>query len=675
MGRFPLKKEYFDDTKVAEWQGVIEFGRQFDTSDDVACSRRIAKSLLEQMCGIAYENLFRYRRLSLDDFEILEKCPWSLNPLFDAISTSSETLLSVRRNFRSREGDGPKSFSELHADHPEFAECLAQFIESNSPVHVNDDDSALCTYLRIGIGELEYLFRTGHDPRANWNQNNEEGYRKLAEMLTTGALHGQIQNGKGGTQLNNDSGSRLKSWQNLEVRKGLTAGAEMFGWKAMLDFAQRPGVELHDVFVGMPSAIEFFNMLNRGCAENSPRVPKTQFKTIFQQVVGDRAVYENGGGSHQEFYRIVGQQPDPLNVVQAGQQYRSLPRVNSYLEQLGEPEAVAQSWAALKKFDVFARLVASGETLRRLTELRENGEDPELVEMALELALRPESKVDANLAVMMAANPTEFFSRPGHTQFDGYDPINYTSLGSNGFHGSDLAPEELVRAFARRQLDGVQLFRPLTVEVTIPRRGEKFFDNEVGTEKELTTLFHDVRTGLRLSLGSRSLGERGLAANNKKLLQQVCGILKVGDIEGLVSLNEIKTNEITLAQLRARYSEPKKVLEAIRGAIFDQPTVGLPNNFHNPKSNDDVEKALAAALFAEIEGFTKSDNTAQLKQALSDLRKRNKTRSVTLRVTMQPKSSIDGIVAGDDTACCMPFGSRKANNYLFNSGAITESGV
>ena len=42
--------------------------------------------------------------------------------------------------------------------------------------------------------------------------------------------------------------------------------------------------------------------------------------------------------------------------------------------------------------------------------------------------------------------------------------------------------------------------------------------------------------------------------------------------------------------------------------------------------------------------------------------------TVELVATIHPKSSADGVLAGNDTACCMPFGSGKNNIYMFNLG-------
>ena len=38
------------------------------------------------------------------------------------------------------------------------------------------------------------------------------------------------------------------------------------------------------------------------------------------------------------------------------------------------------------------------------------------------------------------------------------------------------------------------------------------------------------------------------------------------------------------------------------------------------------------------------------------------------QVKIHPKSSPEGLLAGNDTACCMPFGSGKNNVYMYNLG-------
>ena len=52
----------------------------------------------------------------------------------------------------------------------------------------------------------------------------------------------------------------------------------------------------------------------------------------------------------------------------------------------------------------------------------------------------------------------------------------------------------------------------------------------------------------------------------------------------------------------------------------------------------------------------------------SDFGMRKSEKTTTFRAMIHPKSSPEGVLAGNDTASCMPFGSGKNNVYMFNPG-------
>ncbi len=98
---------------------------------------------------------------------------------------------------------------------------------------------------------------------------------------------------------------------------------------------------------------------------------------------------------------------------------------------------------------------------------------------------------------------------------------------------------------------------------------------------------------------------------------------------------------------------PKKLFK-ILNKIFNSHKTSLQAVLQNPESvSSELKKELEGAIYEE-------------KIALKDDRQFDN-----YRVKVHLKSSPEGHVAGNDTACCMPFGSGKNNIYMYNLACAT----
>jgi len=128
-------------------------------------------------------------------------------------------------------------------------------------------------------------------------------------------------------------------------------------------------------------------------------------------------------------------------------------------------------------------------------------------------------------------------------------------------------------------------------------------------EYELTEKFplvQSLSSEIQRALGKRSEGKKGEAQNPNKLFRQFQDLFKSHKL----SLNEYFEGKVTLS----------------------------------PEVTEQIERILYG------------DNGFKINQADID----------TYRAKINLKSDPDGVVAGNDTACCMPFGSGKNNVYTFN---------
>lgn len=165
-----------------------------------------------------------------------------------------------------------------------------------------------------------------------------------------------------------------------------------------------------------------------------------------------------------------------------------------------------------------------------------------------------------------------------------------------------LTAEQLRDALVEGVLDQLQVFSALEIHYQIPRDGEIEELHNIPTQS--------VRDLLREALGSRKAGIQGKARDVKKLFH-ACKQLLAG-------------NQISISE----YLEGKEI-----ETTLEQPLLDLIK-----------------------------DKTIGVGEASTT---RNKD-LVSVIAKINLKSDPDGVLAGNDTACCMPFGSGKNTVYTFN---------
>lgn len=171
------------------------------------------------------------------------------------------------------------------------------------------------------------------------------------------------------------------------------------------------------------------------------------------------------------------------------------------------------------------------------------------------------------------------------------------------FPNLDLTPEELRDALVEGAYDQLQVFRPLEIEYAIKKDGVQ---TEPEAEKSLKDLIFQA-------VGKRSEGKKGEAQDASALFTELNRFFK-SKLQKVALMDYLKTEGA-----EEKFPQVAGFANEIRQILFDEKT---------------------------------------------GLKKKGETEEYRAKINL--KSDPDGVVAGNDTACCMPFGSGKNNVYTFN---------
>lgn len=344
--------------------------------------------------------------------------------------------------------------------------------------------------------------------------------------------------------------------------------------------------------------------------ENSGLTSEAFSENILLQVAKDDAGYSEGS-AHHHLATVVQSlsKNSPQNILQAAKQYSNIQKLQDLVKDFsggGVREDFA-SWKNLKKLYEINELVQRGEILEKLN----NGSvKPDLRKFVEATAFHP--GVDGQSVIQFMEDPAEFLDvNDEHDSLNVHNdkkPSNYISLPYLG-----LTAENLRDAYVEGKIDHLQTLPPMERTYTLRNDGVTLEKGEIFTPNELAK-------NLRLALGSRREQVAGLAENVNKLFGEVrkfCSQYSV-NLQDLVS---IEKGELILAGIS---SEARLNLVSI---IFR----GEGNNYGMTRPNIPLE---------------------------------------TYRIRIGAKSDPEMVVAGNDTACCMPFGSGKNNVYMFNPNCV-----
>ena len=409
------------------------------------------------------------------------------------------------------------------------------------------------------------------------------------------------------------------SWTEQADAEKFERAAERFGYKEMLGYVKdhEDEKDLHDLCRNLDKISAVIDTFNRADSYSAEKITtlsdRELFARIFAEVAKDSAEYDVGDAIDKLNSLVEANVPTPDELRKAIERYpelKKVPGLTEYVESIKEPRNILGSWKKFHHYASRARdIVHSPQKLLRVTELRESGHDA-LASFYQALAFHPDSSVDFD-ALDQFIFDTDTFLDTHDFDSDGdlheaLKPSNYTEVDN-----LNLTAEELRDALVRGSLDRIQAISPLEVSYQTAPHGMLLRDS-------LSTV--DIASLTRLVLGSEKQKIPGFIPRNAK--------------------------RKAFARIKTILNEDAKEQGIANSNLFAE---FLAGEFRPSKA---AEKKIRDVLKQFVP-----------EKVISDTPK-------TYRARIHPKSSPKGILAGNDTASCMPFGSGKNNIYMFNPNCV-----
>jgi hypothetical protein len=380
--------------------------------------------------------------------------------------------------------------------------------------------------------------------------------------------------------------------------------------------------ESHDFHVYLPSLDTLFDELNRH--ENSHShfraYSKAKFRGEFiEKLIKDNSLYSHTGGLNEEEDTMgAGEFFNLRSLAKFSKIVSSLDfaNINQVLEsgkQLEvtrdlavklEKEGPIHSWENLKKFYELSEMLRNKDVLEKLQDFKDRGMHKHY-NFFRRLAFYPNSKIPMQKVFEFMNEPEKFL---GVDDLHGNQDVNERKKPVNMllFPHLDLDAFDLRDALVGGTLDELQFFPPAEAHYKVYQE----FNNQ--------ELLDILRVSLRGEEREDGTIDNARMAHNPRLL--------------------FRTLQDALRQKTGRKDFQLKEL-------FELPV--LVNFF---------KKDIEDVLFRE----SKSGPNGYIVKF--------ERKFVEYRVRVQKKSSVEGILTGDDLVNCMPFGSGKNNNYMYNLG-------
>ena len=330
---------------------------------------------------------------------------------------------------------------------------------------------------------------------------------------------------------------------------------------------------------------------------------------ILGQVYSDGASYESGT-SYNELNSIASainlSDERFMGMKRKIAQYPKIQELQNLGEFLGQKEKVFSSWNSLKKFTDLSQLLERAEILGELNQLEEvAARDPRKAKLAKfikTLAFHPDSKVNMQSVLEFWRQPEIFFESGDAQMTQGTELEVHNAKKPSNY--VDIPNLDLTAVQLRDALVEGDLDK---IQAFLPMEIVYTLNKQQKISEDLS--FADI---LRREVGSRrdNTANGPLFAAVNRLFREK----NLNTVEFLQGKNEIMS---TLAGVEQRELE-EKLRE-------------LVSQFPNPK----IEHA-------------------------------PKPISRHYRARVNQKSDPQAVLAGNDTSCCMPFGSGKNNIYMFN---------
>ncbi|GHU09893.1 hypothetical protein FACS189431_8570 [Alphaproteobacteria bacterium] len=442
-----------------------------------------------------------------------------------------------------------------------------------------------------------------------WHDNAQSqlNYNEVFQMLTE---HSQV-------------------WQdNANVVRPMRAGAEIFGYDRMFQFIGRKGVSRHDQLYAFDAIINLFDSYKGQHPDiDDKKAQNIFFNDVLLQVKMDTSLDENGNSSYQRLNDIANNYDFSDDTIvrwreQVGrleekgfaeemQKLRSMLDNGSYLD----------SWKSLTNFCGLVDQLNHADVFEKLTaikaESRNNPKKARLYEYVRTLLFHKDSTVNAKMAEQFFADPESFLENDdAHAPrglHNALKPSNYVEQ-----RNLDLTSKELVGALVNGDIDKIQAFPSMEVIYEVNSDWRSHDSNEPKLLRDVDFIEGQGPTFIGRVMDELGSREKGNA--NPKLFGEIRKLLNSHgvSIQKDKLLSELRSNLIATPELESEIGEL----------------------LHKYPNRVNVDRR-------EMQNPTSQGATRY-------------------RATVYPKSDPAVALAGNDTACCMWFGSGKNNVYMFN---------
>jgi len=389
----------------------------------------------------------------------------------------------------------------------------------------------------------------------------------------------------------------------LSLQAEFELGAQHFGYREMLHFTSACDVSRHDTVTGIKKVRDMFELLR--AHETVSR--KDFVRNILFQVAKDTQSYESGS-SYNELYAIADSLSEtPEELLEKIKHMHSLQNETALLEKIQAFTGgnALSSWNNLKSYAALYFLVTrKTEALTRIFDLERRGLQKH-ANYFREIAFHPHSKVNLKKLVIMFEKPRRFLALKDDNAHTELLRVSHDSKKPSNYISIPylrLTAKRLVSALVTGKLDKLQVFPSVSYLYEFRDPEEHYFSD--------------------------------LEALPLESLARLCindswtGLLK-------------KTAKNVFPEIQAIVNENRNVETKARG---------VQNTLNQISELDsDQTKRIREILISAVRRVCSFEEYPPL-----------------YKVTVHRKSDPKAVVAGNDTACCMPFGSGKNTVYMFN---------
>lgn len=291
-------------------------------------------------------------------------------------------------------------------------------------------------------------------------------------------------------------------------------------------------------------------------------------------------------------------------VLASSKKYTLLPQIHKLLRKLKKPSDVFKDWKQLKRYADVVGFLSRKELMTKLIALKQDGTKKKHIRYVETLAFHPDSKVDAQSVMDFMFNTKTFLqTKDGNSNEKIHDGLKPSTYMD--VDHLNFTAEELRDGLIEGAFDKAQRFKPHDMRFTV-RVGFSHLP------------LHDQ---IRAALGSKTMP--GAAKDIHALWNSFHKAFVIFRKNGQIPAGYTIQDYINQKNIHDSHDIPVEMQNALTTILHDS-VFGLPDY----GSFDGTELTFIASVHA--------------------------------------KSDPIGVLAGNDTASCMPWGSGKTNIYLYN---------